>query len=84
MRKVLKYGRLANPMPPVWSLVATVVKYWVSKAQWEWAVNPNNREKASFLSENIMPMQESGQMNVVENEGEIYPDFLFDQLQKTI
>lgn len=52
-------------------------KYWVSKAQWEWAVNPNNREKASFLKENIMPMQESGQMHVVEHEGEIYPGFSF-------
>lgn len=51
-------------------------KYWVSKAQWEWAVHPNNREKASFLKENIMPMQESGQMNIIENEGEIYPGFL--------
>lgn len=50
-------------------------KYWVSKAQWEWAVNPNNREKASFLSENIIPIQESGQLNVIENEGEIYPGF---------
>ncbi|HAG15646.1 MAG TPA: MBL fold metallo-hydrolase [Bacteroidales bacterium] len=50
-------------------------KYWVSKAQWEWATRPNNREKASFLKENIMPMQESGQLNILENEGEIYPDF---------
>ncbi|RLD37401.1 MAG: MBL fold metallo-hydrolase, partial [Bacteroidetes bacterium] len=51
-------------------------KYWVSKAQWVWAINPNNREKASFLSENIMPIQESGQLNIVETEGEIYPGFL--------
>jgi len=51
-------------------------KYWVSKAQWAWAINPNNREKASFLSENILPIQESGQLNIVEAEGEIYPGFL--------
>ena len=51
-------------------------KYWVSKAQWVWAINPNNREKASFLSENILPIQESGQLNIVEAEGEIYPGFL--------
>lgn len=51
-------------------------KYWVSQAQWKWAVNPNNREKASFLKENIMPIQESGQMNVIKKEGEIYPGFL--------
>jgi glyoxylase-like metal-dependent hydrolase (beta-lactamase superfamily II) len=50
-------------------------KYWVSQAQWEWATKPNNREKASFLAENIFPMQESGQLNIVEEEGEIYPNF---------
>jgi len=50
-------------------------KYWVSKAQWEWATKPNQREKASFLSENILPMQESGQLQIVEQEGEIYPGF---------
>ena len=50
-------------------------KYWVSKAQWAWAIHPNNREKASFLKENIIPIQESGQLNIVESEGEIYPGF---------
>lgn len=50
--------------------------YWVSKAQWEWAVHPNNREKASFLKENIIPIQESGQLNIVEEEGELFPGFL--------
>lgn len=34
-------------------------KFWSSKAQWEWATNPNNREKASFLKENILPLQEN-------------------------
>lgn len=53
-------------------------KYWVSQAQWAWAISPNNREKASFLSENIMPIQESGQLNIVETEGEIYPGFLLE------
>jgi len=51
-------------------------KYWVSKAQWDWAIHPNNREKASFLKENIIPIQESGQLNIVKTEGEIYPGFL--------
>lgn len=50
-------------------------KYWVSKAQWEWATKPNKREKASFLGENILPMEESGQLNVIEEEGEIFPNF---------
>lgn len=49
--------------------------YWVSKAQWEWATSPNKREKASFLGENIMPMEESGQLKVIEEEGELFPNF---------
>jgi len=48
--------------------------YWASKDQYEWATNPNRREKASFLKENIMPIQESGQLNLIEKEGEILPN----------
>lgn len=38
-------------------------KYWANKNHWEWATKPNLREKASFLSENILPIYESGQLN---------------------
>jgi glyoxylase-like metal-dependent hydrolase (beta-lactamase superfamily II) len=41
-------------------------RYWSNKQHWEWAVDPNEREKASFLSENLMPVQESGQLCFVE------------------
>ena len=41
-------------------------RYWSNKQHWEWAVDPNEREKASFLSENLMPIQESGQLCFVE------------------
>ena len=41
-------------------------KYWTNENHWEWAAKPNPREKASFLSENILPMQESGQLNFIE------------------
>lgn len=41
-------------------------RYWSNKDHWEWATKPNNREKASFLKENILPMQESGQLNFTE------------------
>lgn len=37
-------------------------KFWTNKNHWEWAVNPNAREKASFLKENLLPMQECGQL----------------------
>ncbi|WP_047549153.1 MBL fold metallo-hydrolase [Psychroserpens sp. Hel_I_66] len=36
--------------------------FWSNQNHWEWATKPNNREKASFLKENILPMQESGQL----------------------
>ncbi|MEZ5199057.1 MAG: MBL fold metallo-hydrolase [Bacteroidales bacterium] len=48
--------------------------YWISKGQWEWATKPNRREKASFLKENIFPIKESGQLKIVEDEGEILPN----------
>lgn len=36
--------------------------FWSNANHWEWATQPNNREKASFLNENILPLQESGQL----------------------
>ncbi|WP_426483304.1 MBL fold metallo-hydrolase [Flavobacterium sp. 2] len=41
-------------------------KFWTNENHWGWATKPNAREKASFLAENILPMQESGQLNFVE------------------
>ncbi len=49
-------------------------KYWTSAAQWEWAIAPNRRERASFLKENILPIQESGRLFLIEKEGELFPD----------
>jgi glyoxylase-like metal-dependent hydrolase (beta-lactamase superfamily II) len=44
--------------------------YWSNEQHWNWAVNPNEREKASFLKDNIMPIQESGQLRfIVDVEG---------------
>ncbi len=39
--------------------------FWSNEQHWQWAVNPNAREKASFLKENILPIQESGQLQFV-------------------
>ena len=41
--------------------------YWSNERHWEWAVDPNPREKASFLKENILPIKESGQLNMVKH-----------------
>ncbi len=40
--------------------------YWSNKKHWNWAVHPNEREKASFLKENILPIEESGQLRFIE------------------
>lgn len=40
--------------------------YWSNAQHWDWAVNPNDREKASFLKENILPIQESGQLKFID------------------
>jgi len=39
--------------------------FWTNDNHWDWATKPNAREKASFLSENILPMQESGQLKFI-------------------
>jgi glyoxylase-like metal-dependent hydrolase (beta-lactamase superfamily II) len=39
--------------------------FWSNQEHWNWAVSPNPREKASFLKENILPIQESGQLNFI-------------------
>lgn len=45
-------------------------KYWTNKNHWEWATKPNAREKASFLSENLVPMLESGQLEFLETSND--------------
>ncbi len=43
--------------------------YWSNKEHWDWAVYPNEREKASFLKENILPIEESGKLQFIEISG---------------
>ncbi len=40
--------------------------YWSNEKHWNWATQPNDREKASFLKENILPIEESGQLKFIE------------------
>lgn len=42
--------------------------YWSNEQHWRWATEPNPREKASFLKENILPIQQSGQLQFIEPE----------------
>ena len=52
------------------SLVPTFknAAYWSHQKHWKWATNPNPREKASFLSENILPIKENGQLNLLKGD----------------
>ncbi|MCU0417295.1 MAG: MBL fold metallo-hydrolase [Cytophagaceae bacterium] len=47
-------GRISTTFPKA--------TYWTHSGQWNWAIQPNDREKASFLEENILPIQQSGQL----------------------
>ncbi len=49
--------------------------YWSHSKHWEWAVNPNSREKASFLKENILPIKENGQLKMLDDGEEIFTGF---------
>ena len=58
-------------------------KYWSNKNHWNWATAPNKRESASFLKENILPIEESGQLHYLKKDGESYltrSDLGFDVL----
>ncbi|HNW89490.1 MAG TPA: MBL fold metallo-hydrolase [Bacteroidales bacterium] len=43
-------------------------RLWCSRQQWAWANDPNPREKASYLKENLLPLEQSGRLNFIENE----------------
>ncbi len=48
--------------------------YWSNEKHWNWAVNPNEREKASFLKENILPIQESRQLQFINPDDASFTD----------
>ena len=50
--------------------------YWSNENHWKWATEPNAREKASFLKENIMPIQESGQLKFINRTSDFQTDVL--------
>ena len=52
--------------------------YWSTENHWKWATEPNPREKASFLTENILPIQESGQLKFVERTGNYTQNVFFN------
>lgn len=51
--------------------------YWSDKEHWDWAIKPNAREKASFLKENFVPLQDAGQLEFVNEYTQIIPELSF-------
>lgn len=55
-------------------------RYWSDKLHWKTATFPNEREKASFLKENILPIQESGQLKFIDGTQELISGFKIQEV----
>ena len=52
--------------------------FWSNEDHWQWALNPNKRERASFLTENIMPIEASGHLkHIPVPDGDILRNYEF-------
>ncbi len=51
--------------------------HWISKAQWDWAMNPNKREAGAYFQDNFVPLLEAGKVNFIEEEGFHIPHIEF-------
>ncbi|MBN1413604.1 MAG: MBL fold metallo-hydrolase [Bacteroidales bacterium] len=68
----VEYDRVTQSYQPAFPSAV----YWISRDQWDWAINPNPREKASCLKENFMPLMEHGCIRFIEKN-----IFLFPQIE---
>lgn len=64
-------GSIAGNIESGYRPVFKNATYWSNERHWKWATEPNDREKASFLKENILPIQESGQLKFINRDGNI-------------
>jgi len=62
-------------LPGRYELTFPNAVHHVSRAQWEWAVKNNIREEDAYPEENILPIGQSGMLNLVDEEGELFPGF---------
>lgn len=51
--------------------------YYCSQSQWDWASHPNKREVASYFSDNLIPLKESGRLHLITEDGELFPGFAY-------
>ncbi len=56
--------------PETFEAVFPNATHYVTKTQWDWAMDPNPREKASYFLENYLPLFENGQLQFIHKEGE--------------
>ncbi|MEM7036637.1 MAG: MBL fold metallo-hydrolase, partial [Bacteroidota bacterium] len=62
-----------HPVKERHTVVFENAHFWVQRSHLEWALNPNPREKASFFTENIQPIVQSGQLRLLDGESELFP-----------
>ncbi|MCC6371518.1 MAG: MBL fold metallo-hydrolase [Bacteroidia bacterium] len=72
----IKYSEDRSKLEPVFKNAT----YHCNAKHWQWATHPNMREKASFLKENIMPIQESGQLQFFDAGTEFIPGLSFEEV----
>lgn len=70
-------GVIRNEAGNGYKLTFQNATYHVSRAQWEWAMKNNLREADAFLEENIFPIEQSGHLNLLDDECELFPGFSF-------
>lgn len=68
-------GTRWNNNKTAYELTFPEADYWVTRTQWEWAINPNPREEDAYLQENLIPMMDSGRLRFVDEEGEMFAGF---------
>jgi glyoxylase-like metal-dependent hydrolase (beta-lactamase superfamily II) len=68
-------GIIKSKTGPGYEITFPTAAYHVSRAQWEWALKNNIREEDAFLEENIYPISQSGHLNLVDEEGDLFEGF---------
>ena len=68
----IKYNDTKSMLVPIFKNAT----YWSNQNHWKWATEPNPREKASFLKENIMPIEESGQLKFIDRTSDFQTNVL--------
>jgi glyoxylase-like metal-dependent hydrolase (beta-lactamase superfamily II) len=68
-------GVKKNPEGNAYSLAFPNARYHVSRTQWEWAIKSNLREADAYPEENFLPLSDSGHLNLIDEETELFPGF---------